>query len=154
MGRDDSMKVRVAGFGTAGVPVTGVLESFSGHAKLKVFDTGVEDWAHVRDDTNTGPVAFFSLTVNTDTRNMDDMFSDAATSGTTNDILPIVAQRSFLLKADPANTALIRIGNSATTGSNGFPLSAGESLTLEIIRGSAIFAASASGTQTLHFLAI
>ena len=154
MSRDDGMKVRVPGFGTAPVPVTGIMESFSGNAKMKVFDTGVEDWAPVRDDTTTGPVAFFSLTVNTDTRNLDDMLSDASTSGTTNDILPVVAQRSFCLKADPANGAVIRIGNSATTGSNGFPLAAGESITLEIIRGSEIYAASASGTLTLHWLAI
>lgn len=154
MSKHIGLEVRVPGYGTTTVPVGGIVESHTGQAKVKVFDTGVEDFAAVRDDTNTGAIAFFSLTVATDVRNLDDLLSDAATSGTTNDILPIVAQRSILLKADPANSALVRVGNSGTTSANGFPLSAGESVSLEVIRGSHIFLASASGNQTVHWLAV
>ncbi len=154
MNGEKGLAVRAYGYGTSTVPVAGIVESHTGQAKVKVFDTGIEDFAPIRDDTNTGPVGFASLTIATDTRNLDDYFSDAATSGTNNNILPVIAQRSILLKADSGNSAVIRVGNSGTTGSIGFPLAAGESVELEVIRGSHIFLASASGNQTLHWLAV
>ena len=123
--RRKGLAVRAYGYGTSTVPVAGIVESHTGQAKVKVFDTGIEDFAPIRDDTNTGPVGFASLTIATDTRNLDDYFSDAATAGTNNDILPVVAQRSILLKADSGNSAVIRVGNAGTTGSVGFPSGCG-----------------------------
>jgi len=154
LSHNDGLKVRAPGYGTTPVPVAGIIDTHTGQAKMKVSDSGVEDFAPIRNDTAAGGSPFTSLTIATDTRSLDDYFSDAATSGDTNEIIPIIAQRSILLKADAGNSAAVRVGNSATTGSLGFPLSAGESITLEVIRGSHIFLAAASGSQTIHWLAI
>jgi len=67
--------------------------------------------------------------------------------------------RGIQLKAATTNTASISIGGSSAAASasaasvNGMPLSAGDTIFLEITQLSSLYAVSASGTQYLHWLA-
>lgn len=153
----DTLKVRRSGpsVGVNGdYPLEGVVDSNSTLAKLKTVDSGVENFPLLMPSFGGASYGFVSLTVTNTTRSMDDYFSDAYAAGTNNAIIPIVAQRSITLTADSANTDAVRIGNSYTSTTIGFPLPAGASLTLEITRGSSIFLCAESGSQTIHWIAV
>jgi hypothetical protein len=149
---DDSLSVRASGIGSPAYPVKGIVDSDSNLAKVQTVDSGVESFPEFRVDTTE--YGFVSLTVDTTTRNLDDLYSDAYAGGTNNAIIPIVAQRSITLYADSGNGAAVRVGNAQTSTTVGFPLVAGSSLTLEITRGSSIFLCAASGSLTVHWIAV
>lgn len=71
----------------------------------------------------------------------------------------LTCTRGIQLKAGTGNTATIVIGGSDVVASatpaniNGMPLAAGDSIFLEITHLSSLYAASASGTQYLHWIA-
>jgi len=139
--------------GADNYPLEGVVDSDSAYAKLKTVDSGVEKFPSLRSAGGT-EYGFVSMTITNTARSLDDYYSDAYASGTNNQIIPIVAQRSITLSADSGNGQVIRVGNSATSATVGFPIAAGGSLTLEITRGSSIFLCAASGSQTLHWIAV
>jgi hypothetical protein len=149
---NDAMKVRRSGPG-GDFALEGVVDSNSTLAKLKTVDSGIEKLPSLRGPDGT-LYGFASCTIGTTTRSLDDFFSDAYASGTNNAIIPIIAQRSITLSADSANGAVVRVGNSATSTTVGFPIAAGGSLTLEVTRGSSIFLCAASGSQTIHWIAV
>lgn len=149
---NDAMKVRRSGPGGE-FALEGVVDSNSTLAKLKTVDSGIEKLPSLRAPDGT-LYGFASCTIGTTTRSLDDFFSDAYASGTNNAIIPIIAQRSITLSADSANGAVVRVGNSATSTTVGFPIAAGGSLTLEVTRGSSIFLCAASGSQTIHWIAV
>ena len=47
MNGEKGLAVRAYGYGTSTVPVAGIVESHTGQAKVKVFDTGIEDFAPI-----------------------------------------------------------------------------------------------------------
>jgi len=71
----------------------------------------------------------------------------------------LTCRRGIQLKAATTNTAVIAIGGSSVAASasaasvNGMPLSAGDTIFLEVTQLSSIYADAASGTQYLHWLA-
>jgi hypothetical protein len=75
-------------------------------------------------------------------------------------MVPIKAKRSITLLADTANTQLVMVGNSATAANGtaadriGFPLSAGASITLEIIHGSQIFLDCVTADCLVYWIAV
>lgn len=149
---DDSLSVRAPGIGAPTFPVKGIVDSDTNLAKMQTVDSGVESFPTFR--VGTTEYGFVSLTVGTSTKNLDDLYSDAYAAGTNNAIIPIVAQRSITLFADSGNSAAVRVGNAQTSTTVGFPLVAGSSLTLEITRGSSIFLCAASGSLTVHWIAV
>ncbi len=149
---NDAMKVKRTGTGGE-YALEGVVDSNSALAKLKTVDSGVESLPSLRSSAGT-LYGFASMTIGTTTRSLDDHYSDAYASGTNNEIIPIVAQRSITLSADSGNGAAVRVGNSATSTTVGFPIPAGGTLTLEVTRGSSIFLCAASGSQTVHWIAV
>ncbi len=62
------------------------------------------------------------------------------------------ASSGVVIKAPAANTQIVYIGGSDVTTANGYGLSAGDSVSLDIDDPSRVWAISASGTQALHFL--
>lgn len=70
----------------------------------------------------------------------------------------VAAKRGFLFKADATNTGTIFFGgtsvNAGAGTENGIPLSAGESMFIEITRLSALWVDASTGTQKLNWLAI
>lgn len=61
-------------------------------------------------------------------------------------------EQSAVVKAPPTNTAAVWLGGSnVDTGTNGFPLAAGDSVNIDITNES-LWAVSPSGTQTLYIL--
>jgi hypothetical protein len=70
----------------------------------------------------------------------------------------LVCTRGIQLKASTSNSAIISIGGSDVVASatpdniNGIPLAAGDSIFLEVIHLSSIYAVAASGTQYLHWI--
>ncbi len=70
----------------------------------------------------------------------------------------VSAKRGFLFKADASNTGTVFFGgssvNAAGGSENGIPLSAGESMFIEITRLSALWVDASTGTQKIYWLAI
>ena len=68
----------------------------------------------------------------------------------------VVAQTGFLLTADSSNTVTVMIGGSSVSSTDGLPLVAGQSLMIDIVRLSKIYAIAAtdpsSGTCNLFWL--
>lgn len=63
--------------------------------------------------------------------------------------------KTISIKADPANTKVIHIGNSAAvTTANGYPLAAGDSVELEVNESTAIWCISSSGSQTVFWMGV
>lgn len=62
------------------------------------------------------------------------------------------AGSGVLVKALVANAAIVYVGDSTVTTSTGFPLSAGDTLSLPIDDASKLWAISASVTPTLAFI--
>ena len=115
---NDAMKVRRSGPGGE-FALEGVVDSNSS-CEVKTVDSGIEKLPSLRAPDGT-LYGFASCTIGTTTRSLDDFFSDAYASGTNNAIIPIIAQRSITLSADSANGAVVRVGNSATSTTVGFP---------------------------------
>jgi hypothetical protein len=149
---EEALKVRSSGSGAPTFHLKGIVDSDTNLAKMQTVDSGVEDFPPLW--LATTQYGFASLSVGTNTRSLDDLYSDAYAAGTNNAIIPIIAQRSITLYADSANGAVVRVGNQQTSTTVGFPIPAGGSLTLEITRGSNIFLCAASGTQTVHWIAV
>ena len=140
--------------GRSALPVQGIVDSHSRRAKLQVCDSGIENFPDTRADNGTR-LGFRPLTLNaTRTQSLDEWLIDTAGGGT--NPVTIIAQRGFLLKADTGNAGTVYIGDAATAAATpiGFPLGAGESLTLEVTRGSNIFIGPSAATQTLHWIAV
>lgn len=149
---DESFSVRDSGPGAPSYPVKGIVDHESNLAKMQTVDSGVDDFPSLYQGQTL--YGFVPLTVGTNTRSLDDLYSDAFASGTNNALVPIIAKRSITFFADSGNSAAVRIGNRATTTAIGFPLVAGSSLTLEITKGSNIFLCAASGSQTVSWIAV
>jgi hypothetical protein len=68
----------------------------------------------------------------------------------------VVAQTGFLLTADSSNTITVMIGGKTVSTTDGLPLVAGQSLMIDIVRLSKIYAIAAtdpsSGTCNLFWL--
>ncbi len=68
----------------------------------------------------------------------------------------VVAQTGFLLTADSSNTVTVMIGGSSVSSTDGIPLVAGQSIMIDIVRLSKIYAIAAadpsSGTCNLFWL--
>ena len=68
----------------------------------------------------------------------------------------VVAQTGFLLTADSSNTVTVMLGGSSVSATNGLPLVAGQSMMIDIVRLSKIYAIAAadpsSGTCNLFWL--
>lgn len=60
----------------------------------------------------------------------------------------------IIIKATAANTQIVYIGGSNVDATVGFPLSAGEAVSLAVDDPSVVWAISASGTQNLRVLYI
>ena len=56
----------------------------------------------------------------------------------------VVAQTGFLITADSSNTITIMIGGSSVSATNGIPLVAGQSIFIDIVRLSKLYAMGAS----------
>lgn len=60
-----------------------------------------------------------------------------------------------IVKALPGNTATVYVGGDATvTSSTGFPLAAGDAITLPVDDPSRVYAVAASGTQALAWISV
>jgi len=64
-----------------------------------------------------------------------------------------------VLKADAANTGIIYVGNSDVTAGNtdatdGFPLSAGETITLEVTNSNIPYAIASANNQVIYWMAV
>jgi hypothetical protein len=68
--------------------------------------------------------------------------------------LPSAVARRFRLKADNDNTQKIFLGPSGVSTSDGFPLSPGDFIEVEVTNLNVIHRVPASGTQTLHYLGL
>jgi hypothetical protein len=150
---NDKLTVKRTGSG-GDFPLEGVVDSNSAYAKLKTVDSGIENFPKLEHPDGVNDYGFVPLTIGTTTRSLDDFYSDAYASGTNNAIIPIVAQRSITLSAPSGNTAAVRVGNSKTSTTVGFPIAAGGTLTLELTRGSSIYLCAASGSQTIDWIAV
>ena len=68
----------------------------------------------------------------------------------------VVAQTGFLITADSSNTVTVMIGGSSVSATDGIPLVAGQSIMIDIVRLSKIYAIAAtdpsSGTCNLFWL--
>ena len=162
-GMEDSvLHVQTDLSGRTPLPVQGIADSDSHRAKLSVCDSGIETFPDTRaTDDGATRIGFLRLSLGAvRTQSLDEWLTDAATAAGTlasfDESVSIVAKRSFLLKADSTNTGTVFVGDQATDGASnvGFPLSAGESLTLEITRGSNIFLEPSAATQLLHWIAV
>ena len=142
------------------VPIGAEVTAGSTTGKLRVFDTGVDsfpDLSGVGKDLNQG---FHALTVAhgiTGAQSLDALYQGASTNPV---IVPIKAKRSITLLADSANTQLVMVGDAATSASAtaadriGFPLSAGASITLEIVHGSQIYLDCVTADCVVYWIAV
>ena len=153
--------------GGSAVPASGILDSGSRKAKMEVCDSGIETFP---DTTPSGAGASatgggittakkgfkrLAITVangSNITKSLDEWYMDSLSVTT---MIPLVWKRSVTLLADAANSESVWVGDEATdeNASVGFPLSAGQSLNLEITRGSNIylgFKNSSGGAVTLY----
>ena len=68
----------------------------------------------------------------------------------------VVAQTGFLITADSSNTITIMIGGSSVSATNGIPMVAGQSMFLDIVRLSKIYAIAqadhSGGTANIFWL--
>ncbi len=68
----------------------------------------------------------------------------------------VVAQTGFLLTADSSNTVTVMIGGSSVSSTDGIPLVAGQSIMIDIVRLSKIYAIASTdpsgGTCNLFWL--
>ena len=112
--------------------------------KLRVFDTGVDSFPNLSGVGGDLLQGFHALLVDqaATAKSLDVIYQESSTNPV---IVPIKAKRSITLLADSGNTVPVMVGDSSTLASGtiadriGFPLSAGASISLEIIHGSQIF---------------
>jgi hypothetical protein len=141
------------------VPIGAEVTAGSNTGKLRVFDTGVDsfpDLSGVGGDLTEG---FHALLVDKDAsaKSLDALYQESSANTV---MVPIKAKRSITLLADTANTQLVMVGNSATAANTtaadriGFPLSAGASITLEIIHGSQIFLDCVTADCLVYWIAV
>lgn len=73
-----------------------------------------------------------------------------------NEVTDVVAQTGFLITADSSNTVTVMIGGKTVSTTDGIPLVAGQSLMIDIVRLSKIYAIAATdpsgGTCNLFWL--
>jgi len=167
---DSVLHVQTDLTGNTPLPVQGIADSTSQRAKIAVSDSGIEQFPRtiIADDTagaDGTQIGFCPLSLSAArTQSLDEWLMDTAVghgslaATDAGDHVKIVAKRGFVLKAAAANAGVVWIGDSATAGGTsnqvGFPLNAGESLTLEITRGSNIYLAPSAATQTVYWIAV
>ena len=142
------------------VPIGAEVTAGETTGKLRVFDTGVDsfpDLSGVGGDLLQG---FHALTVDfdaTSAKSLDALYQESSSNPV---MVPIKAKRSITLLADTANAQLVMVGDSSTLASGtagdriGFPLSAGASITLEIIHGSQIFLDCVTADCVVYWIAV
>lgn len=59
-----------------------------------------------------------------------------------------------VLKADASNSGTVYVGNSNVTTSNGFPLTAGQSLEIQADSTAAIWVVGSAAGQIVHWIAL
>ena len=170
-GKEDAvLHVQTDLTGNTPLPVQGIADSTSQRAKIAVSDSGIEQFPRTKLEDTSGnndgtQVGFCPLSLNAArTQSLDEWLMDTAvahgslSATDAGDNITIVAKRGFVLKAASANAGVVWLGDSATVGGTsnqvGFPLNAGESLTLEITRGSNIYLAPSAATQTVYWIAV
>ena len=141
------------------VPIGAEVTAGSTTGKLRVFDTGVDSFPDLTGPGGDLAQGFHALTVDKDlgAQSLDVLYQGASTNTT---IVPIKAKRSITLLADTSNTVPVMVGNSATLASAttgdriGFPLSAGASISLEIVHGSQIFLDCITADCVVYWIAV
>jgi hypothetical protein len=144
------------------VPIGAEVSAGETSGKLRVFDTGVDGFPDLSGVGNDLVSGFHALTVDKDlgAQNLDVLYANSANTGSGQVIVPIKAKRSITLLADTANSVPVMVGDSstlahATPGTRiGFPLSAGASISLEIIHGSQIFLDCVTADCVVYWIAV
>ena len=140
------------------VPIGAEVTAGSTTGKLRVFDTGVDSFPDLSGTGGDLASGFHALLVDKDVgaQSLDVLYAGRAAQA----IVPIKAKRSITLLADTANSQLVMVGDSATAANAtaadriGFPLSAGASITLEIIHGSQIFLDCVTADCVVYWIAV
>ena len=140
------------------VPIGAEVTAGSNTGKLRVFDTGVDSFPDLSGAGGDLASGFHALLVDKDlgAQGLDVLYAGRAGQP----LVPIKAKRSITLLADTANTQLVMVGDSATAANAtaadriGFPLSAGASITLEIIHGSQIFLDCITADCVVYWIAV
>lgn len=142
------------------VPIGAEVTAGETTGKLRVFDTGVDSFPDLTGlDSTPLTQGFHALTVvlGNGAQSLDVLYQISSTNGF---IVPIKAKRSITLLADTGNTVPVMVGDSSTLASGtagdriGFPLSAGASLTLEIIHGSQIYLDCETSNCVVYWIAV
>lgn len=141
------------------VPIGAEVTAGETMGKLRVFDTGVDSFPNLSGVGGDLVQGFHALTVDKDlgAQSLDTLYQGASTNPV---MVPIKAKRSITLLADSSNTVPVMVGDSSTLASAtigdriGFPLSAGASISLEIIHGSQIFLDCITADCVVYWIAV
>ena len=142
------------------VPIGAEVTAGSTTGKLRVFDTGVDTFPSLTGVGGDLKQGFHALLVDKDAttaKSLDVLYQESSSNPVT---VPIKAKRSITLLADTSNTQLVMVGDSSTLANAtaadriGFPLSAGASITLEIIHGSQIFLDCVTADCLVYWIAV
>ena len=142
------------------VPIGAEVTAGETTGKLRVFDTGVDSFPDLTGLGSTDLTqGFHALTVvlGNGAQSLDVLYQISSSNGF---IVPIKAKRSITLLADSGNTVPVMVGDSSTAASAtagdriGFPLSAGASLTLEIVHGSQIYLDCVTANCVVYWIAV
>jgi hypothetical protein len=141
------------------VPIGAEVTAGETTGKLRVFDTGVDSFPNLSGVGGDLLQGFHALLVDegASAKSLDVIYQESSTNPV---IVPIKAKRSITLLADTGNTVPVMVGDSSTLASGtaadriGFPLSAGASISLEIIHGSQIFLACDTTNCLVYWIAV
>jgi len=133
------------------VPIGAEVTPGESSGKLRVFDSGVDDFP------STGSLGFAAVYLNTaNTRSLASLLGSESGAFPQN----FKAKRSITLLADSANTAPVYVGdintsaNATGNAAIGFPLTAGASITLEITNPAKIYLDVHVTGQTIYWIAV
>lgn len=83
------------------------------------------------------------------------LFSGLATSNTgAGAALPVQGCHSITVKADPANSGTVYVGDATVTAGTGFSLTPGESVTLPVTDMSTIYHMASADGQTVQYIGV
>ena len=142
------------------VPIGAEVTAGETTGKLRVFDTGVDSFPNLSGVGGDLLQGFHALTVSAGVlkaQSLDTLYQGASTNPV---MVPIKAKRSITLLADHSNTVPVMVGDSSTLASAtigdriGFPISAGASITLEIIHGSQIYLDCVTSDCVIYWIAV